>query len=288
MPELSVLLCAKNAASTISAAVRSTLRALPGDGELVVLDDGSTDDTLERLSAITDRRLRFMRSPENLGCARARAHLLAETDSKYIGIMDADDICAPWRFSVQLRQLAHGADLVVAPVVNFGPTRGRVRPGLPLSIGDAAMPLILLLGCPLSYPTLTVRRDAVVEAGEYSKAVAEDYVLYLRAVANGRRLRRGPVPVLAYRNHAGQASRDATFRERAIAEGTVGQAYRDFVDAVFGLGRRSSVIVEGDIDGALSKEELGAVLTSEVSARGIGDVQRRIVERYAKLVLGPS
>src|SRR5699024_5894599 len=92
------------AADTIGAAVRSTLRALPADAELVVGDDGSTDDTLARLDDIQDPRLRVTPGPGR-GVAATLNALLSGVDSEFVARMDADDVVLPGRFARQLRAL---------------------------------------------------------------------------------------------------------------------------------------------------------------------------------------
>jgi glycosyltransferase involved in cell wall biosynthesis len=67
VPRLSVLVPARNAADTIESALRSTLRALPDDAEVLVLDDASSDRTPELVRGIGDRRVKLTVAPENLG-----------------------------------------------------------------------------------------------------------------------------------------------------------------------------------------------------------------------------
>ena len=101
MPELSVLLPARNAAGTIGRAVASTLRAMPSDSELVVGDDSSTDATAERAqeAAAGDPRLRVLPiAPGEGGVARVLGQLMAATDSSLVGRMDADDVSLRGRF----------------------------------------------------------------------------------------------------------------------------------------------------------------------------------------------
>lgn len=102
MPRLSVLMPVYNSAATLPAAVKSTLRALPEDSELVILDDGSTDRTLALAQGFTDQRVRVL-SQSNAGVAAALNALLSASDSEFIARMDADDIVLPGRFGRQLR-----------------------------------------------------------------------------------------------------------------------------------------------------------------------------------------
>ena len=141
VPRLSVLIPARNAADTIESALRSTLRALPDDAEVLVLDDASSDRTPELVRGIGDRRVKLTVAPENLGVARALAQLLDLAEGDLVARMDADDVCLPGRFSGQLAAIERGADLVFstfqvigsrAPAPRAASTpRARGRPARP-------------------------------------------------------------------------------------------------------------------------------------------------------------
>lgn len=205
MPRLSVLLPVKDGAATIRSAVRSTLRAMPRDSELIVVDDGSTDATGTILGSIADRRLRVLRHDSPWGVAASLNHALEATDSALVGRMDADDLSLPWRFRVQLPAL-RTADLVFGALLLID-AKGRPS-GLssPAPVHPSSAALHLLIENPFAHPTLVGRREALTGPGGYRATKVEDYDLWLRAVSSGARLRKLPVPVLAYRRHAGQAT----------------------------------------------------------------------------------
>ena len=205
MPRLSVLLPVKDGEHTIRSAVRSTLLAMPRDSELVVIDDGSTDGTGTILAAIGDPRLRVLRHDSSWGVAESLNHALAATDSALVGRMDADDVTLPWRFRVQLPAL-RSADLVFGALLLID-AKGRPSGfSSPAPVRPSSAALHLLLENPFAHPTLVGRREALTDIGGYRATKVEDYDLWLRAVRAGARLRKLPVPVLAYRRHAGQAT----------------------------------------------------------------------------------
>jgi glycosyltransferase involved in cell wall biosynthesis len=205
VPRISVLLPVKDGAATIRSAVRSTLRALPRDAELLVVDDGSSDATGEILAAIDDRRLRVLRHDEPRGVAASLNHALEATDSAIVGRMDADDLSLPWRFRLQLPALAD-ADLVFGSMLLIDARSRPVGFSTPMSIRPATAALHLLFENPFAHPTLVGRREALTGPGGYRATKVEDYDLWLRAVAHGARLRKLSSPVLAYRRHPGQAT----------------------------------------------------------------------------------
>lgn len=100
-PAVSVLIIVHNRAHTIGAAVRSVLRQTLRDFELVVVDDGSTDDTAKVVAGFTDPRLRLVTTTPNQGIPLARNRALAEATGRYIAWLDSDDLCHPDRLRVQ-------------------------------------------------------------------------------------------------------------------------------------------------------------------------------------------
>lgn len=145
MPRLSVIMPARNAAVHIRTALTSTLRALPPDAELVVLDDASDDDTEQILHEVPDSRLRVIRSESNLGVAESLNRLLDATDSQYVARMDADDVCFPWRFRVQRRQIAN-LDFSFTATLFLAESGRPVRPDLPGRFSTHATPCTCFSG----------------------------------------------------------------------------------------------------------------------------------------------
>jgi glycosyltransferase involved in cell wall biosynthesis len=100
-PAISVLIIVYNRADTIGAAVRSVLAQTFTDFELVVVDDGSTDDTAQVVERFTDQRLRLIRLSANSGIPSARNRALEEARGEYVAWLDSDDLCHPDRLRVQ-------------------------------------------------------------------------------------------------------------------------------------------------------------------------------------------
>ena len=95
---------AYNAASTIKVAVDSVLGQSFEDFHLIVLDDGSMDDTASIVSAITDRRLTFI-AAEHHGRSAALNAAIAASTARYFALNDADDQSLPDRLSLQVAYL---------------------------------------------------------------------------------------------------------------------------------------------------------------------------------------
>ncbi len=105
MPTVSVIMSAFNAEAYLREAVDSILAQTFGDFELIVVDDASTDRTLEIVAEYSDPRIRVIRNPSNLGVGGARNRGLRLARGKYIAMHDADDTSVPDRLAQQVTYL---------------------------------------------------------------------------------------------------------------------------------------------------------------------------------------
>lgn len=281
MPELSVILPARNAEKTVRQAVTSTLRAMPKDAELVVLDDGSTDSTAAVVRSVTDPRLRLLEGTGSGGVANALNLLLENTDSDLVARMDADDICLPWRFRTTVPALDR-ADVVFSPVIDLV---GRLpRPGAPLPVSPEAFGLHLLMTNPVSHPTMLARRGVLDAVGGYRDVPSEDYDLWLRLAASGVPARRVAPWGLVYRVHPGQVTASARWRQDSWASTAQAEAFADASERL--VGRRLTRLVRmpslepGDRERALAGYEaaVGPMVAAFPGIQG-AFLRRRLARR---------
>jgi glycosyltransferase involved in cell wall biosynthesis len=278
MPLLSVLMPVRNGEATVGAAIRSTLRALGGDAEIVVLNDASTDATVDVIEGVHDARVRVISSEHGVGVGGGLQLLLDSTDSRYVARMDADDVCLPWRFRSQLPAIERGrCDLLFSPIVNFRSGPLRLRPSMPLPISPQAMPIHLAVMCNLTHPTMIATRAAMNAAGGYRRTPAEDYDLWLRACSAGLRLARAAVPTLAYRRHDAQISFSSDYVNQPLDPLLV-DAYGRFLADVLGVEVNWRSVPREDLVARRSAlDVLSRTLSRRV--RELGVVQRRLAER---------
>ena len=104
---------AHNAAPYIGEALDSILGQTCRDFELLVVDDGSTDETAQRVADRADARIRLIRLGTNRGRAAARNVALDNARGVYLAWMDADDIAVPRRLEKQLAFLESHSDVAV-------------------------------------------------------------------------------------------------------------------------------------------------------------------------------
>ncbi|MEM9806217.1 MAG: glycosyltransferase [Cyanobacteria bacterium P01_D01_bin.56] len=101
MPTVSVVIPLYNAEKTIRTTLDSVLNQTFSDLELIVIDDGSTDSSLEIVNTYSDNRLRVF-SFDNSGAAAARNQGIARAIGDYIALLDADDVWTPDKLADQL------------------------------------------------------------------------------------------------------------------------------------------------------------------------------------------
>ena len=111
-PRVAIVMTAYNVADYIGAAIESALAQTFSDFELLVVDDGSTDDTPQIAGAIADARLRVVRSPHRGAAAQLREGI-ALTQAHYLALLDGDDLWSPTKLErhVQFLDAHPEADL---------------------------------------------------------------------------------------------------------------------------------------------------------------------------------
>jgi glycosyltransferase involved in cell wall biosynthesis len=200
---ISVLLPVRNGARYLREAVDSVLAQTVAKLEVVVVDDGSTDDTLEILRSYRDERLRVVQQ-EPAGLVAALNRAVAEARGDLVARMDADDVSHPHRLERQLELLERESRLgLVGCGVETIDERGRTTGSWLLPADDDALRRRLLLRNLFTHGSVVMRRSALESAGGYSGAYGanEDYDLW-RRIARGWRLAAVPEVLYRYRVHS--------------------------------------------------------------------------------------
>ncbi|MDZ8050726.1 MAG: glycosyltransferase family 2 protein [Aulosira sp. ZfuVER01] len=112
-PKVSVIVPAYNTEAYIARAIESVLQQTMSDLEVIVVDDASTDRTVEIARSFTDKRLKVLVNEQNLGASGARNRALREAQGEWVAVLDSDDWYAPER----LAKLVHIADTENADMI---------------------------------------------------------------------------------------------------------------------------------------------------------------------------
>jgi len=202
---ISVLLPVFNGSQFLSRAIESVVQQTYPKWELLVIDDGSTDDSAmvaERFSRV-DERVRVLRK-ENRGISAALNSGLEAAKGEFIARMDGDDVCYPERFAAQLAHLKDSnADLIGCQVRLIDKSgRKLVRVDRPLGHEEIEAMLLKGDGSAIIHPAMFCRRSILEQVSGYREELRwmEDLDLYLRVAEIGR-LSNVDRVLLDYRQH---------------------------------------------------------------------------------------
>jgi hypothetical protein len=217
IPAISVVIPVRDGAGHVSRAIRSAAQQTREDLEIVVVENGSRDHTVELIQReiAADPRIRLVQMDAR-GVSAARNRGIDEAKGTWIAFLDADDV---WRSDKLERQLAGDeADL------RFANCRFVVRQRMtnvtfwqvsrpPHSLAGSAEQLLRLLvvgNNPIALSTTVVRRTLLLEAGGFAEQMthAEDWHLWLRLLLRGASWARTDAVVSEYHIRAAAASRD--------------------------------------------------------------------------------
>jgi glycosyltransferase involved in cell wall biosynthesis len=219
---VSVVIPTYNRAHILRTAVDSALNQTYPHIEVVVVDDGSVDDTRD-LVATMDPRVRYFKQA-NGGVAAARNHGMLEARGEFIAFLDSDDEWLPWKITAQVGALRRcpratiawtdmtsvcGAEMIrerhlrvmysayefsdldntlarIAPLGEFSPDIPARWRNAPVRTGDISS--AIMLGNLLHTSTVVFRRDALIQSGGFDETyrpAGEDYEFYVRLTLTG-------------------------------------------------------------------------------------------------------
>ncbi|QXD14343.1 glycosyltransferase family 2 protein [Rhodocaloribacter litoris] len=182
-PLVSAIMPAYNEQAHIGDAIRSILSQTLQNWELIIVNDGSTDNTERIVLSFDDARIKYVYQ-ENKGRGAARNKALSLAKGKYVAVTDADDISLPERFETEVRFLEEHPEIAVVS-------------GQLMVFGDSYTPRLLyryptdleeirayfgrgVMGVP--HPASMIRRSVFDEIGGYCEEClrAQDLELFLR------------------------------------------------------------------------------------------------------------
>ena len=217
---ISVVMPAYNAAEFIAPAIESILSQTYGEFELIVVDDGSTDNTLDVVQgyAEQDDRVQILKTYHR-GYTRAINLGISESKYPWIARMDADDISLPERFAVQIDAIKSNPEVVVwSSYVYHINSKGEI---LSLSRLGATTEAEFhrrqaeAVDVQCYHPTVLFKKEIFMRAGGYNPNFepAEDFELWDRMAQYGPVLAI-PQPLVLYRVHLQSVSMQRFFLQR--------------------------------------------------------------------------
>ncbi|SIO49073.1 glycosyltransferase family 2 protein [Chitinophaga niabensis] len=201
-PLVTVFMAVYNGGNYISAAIQSVLAQSFSDFELLIINDGSTDLSMQIVESFQDPRIRVLHNPRNMGLFETRNRGIREARGTYFATLDCDDIAFPDRLAYQLEQIRQNPAVAVsgsrAKLIN---SSSLILSDILLPVGDGILPAYLFFSnCYINSATI-IRTDVLREIS-YRPGFepAEDYDLFVR-IAEKYPIRNSRKYVVYYRVH---------------------------------------------------------------------------------------
>lgn len=181
---VSVVLSVYNSGFYLREAINSILTQTFTDFEFLIVDDGSTDDSLEIIRSYSDKRIILIQNKNNLGLATSLNKAIRLAKGKYIARMDADDIAMPFRLYKQVMFMEKNIhlDLSGSWVKVFGAVKNVVWRYPALNDEIKAQ---IIFNSAFAHPSVIYRRDIFLKKGLlYDESVkrGQDYELWSRVI----------------------------------------------------------------------------------------------------------
>lgn len=185
MKKLSIVLCAYNAEKYLEQAIQSIVNQTYKDFVFYILNDGSTDQTLAIMNAfaLKDDRIIIINQIENKGVSFSRNFAISQCQTKYIALMDADDVSLPERIEKQINFLENHPNIAVCGTwfTLFGENINQQLIQHPE--GHDQIKVNMLFDCCIGNPTLMFKSEIFNDFQFIKKYMPiDDYELWSRAL----------------------------------------------------------------------------------------------------------
>jgi glycosyltransferase involved in cell wall biosynthesis len=282
MTEVSVVVPTHNRSRLLALTLHSVLWQHDVDLEVIVVDDGSTDDTAQVVAGLGDPRIRRVHHPTPQGVSAARNHGIAEATGDWVAFIDDDDLWAPDKLARQL-QAAHdtGRTWAYAGAVSVDPAL-QIVGGAPPPPPERVVELLPRYNAvPGGGSNVVARRDLLRRVGPFDGRLynTEDWEMWIRLAKDGPPAG-VPSPLLAYRVHLGNASLNipeilagvALIERRHGTSADRGVIHHWLAESCLRTGRRTEALRH--LATAARRGHAGAV------ARDLGALARRRLGRH--------
>ena len=207
MPKISVLMPVYNGSKYLDEAIKSILNQTFQNLEFIIIDDGSTDDSLKNIKSYNDNRIRLIGNKENRGQSKALNKGINLARGTYIARVDQDDISRSDRLEKQLEFMERYSDIDVCG--SWVELMGKHSDVLNLETQSEEIKISLLTNQNLAHPAVMIRKSTLVKHNLYYDPkfiIANDYDLWVRmfeycSFANI------PEPLVRHRVHHDQFSK---------------------------------------------------------------------------------
>lgn len=215
---ISVLMPVYNGSDFLNEAIDSILNQTYSNFELIIIDDGSNDKSIDIIRSYKDQRIKLYQNENNKGLIYTLNKGLSLANGKYIARMDADDICLPNRLEVQINFLESNPEIAILGG-SFIYLNTNFEKHFPLS--DEKIRVLLLERTSFAHPCVVLRKSAIEEKKlSYDERYnfAEDYHLWTMASITNLKMANLDDVLIYYRQHTNQISSAKFEQQKEITD----------------------------------------------------------------------
>ncbi|MBN1224877.1 MAG: glycosyltransferase [Candidatus Aminicenantes bacterium] len=220
MPCISVVIPVYNGEKTIRETIGSVLKQSFSDFELLVIDDGSQDATINILRSIKDPRLIVFSQP-HAGVAASRNYGIKKSRGEFIAFLDADDLWTVDKLKTELNALEKNPQAAVSySWTDFIDESGQfLHPGLHITANGDVYAKLLVINFLESGSNALIRREALADVGGFDSYLEgfEDWDMWLR-LAKQHHYVTVPIPQILYRRSPTSRSSNISHHEAAAVK----------------------------------------------------------------------
>lgn len=187
MEQVSIIIPTYNRANVIETSIHSVLDQSYTEYELLIVDDGSTDDTQSLIESLHDERIRYIKLPENKGVAAARNEGIRQAKYDYIAFQDSDDCWKKDKLEKQMAFLTKHPEIALL----YCPYECQKKDGTVIIVPNNEIPLSEKQGNIYEYmlrrntigtPSVLLRKEGLNKSGYFNETLTclEDWELFLR------------------------------------------------------------------------------------------------------------
>ncbi len=185
MPSLSIIMPAYNVGQYIAQAIQSVLDQTYEDFELIIINDGSTDNTKTVITSFNDSRIKYFENEKNSGIVFSRNRGLKLAKGEYIGMLDADDVAHSEKFKKQIAFLEQNKDFgMLGSWANFIDEEGvRLAGSWKLKAPPEMIPSIMLFKNYFLQSAVIYRKECISQFSfREGFDILEDYLIWLEII----------------------------------------------------------------------------------------------------------
>jgi len=207
LPLVTILLPAYNCEHFIKQTIDSVLNQTYQNFELLIINDGSTDNTINIINSYTDHRLIHILNNENKGLIYSLNKGIQLAKGKYIARIDADDICLPTRIEKQVNWLEQNNNTALVATTICFINENNEHTGFwhldKMCITEKEIKNAMKWECCIAHPSVMMRA-ATIKMYSYSSKQkhTEDYDLWLQLLSDKLVIEKINEPLLLYRVHS--------------------------------------------------------------------------------------